>query len=403
MRKKAPKTFPVPASARRVVVALRMAGIAGQDKLNGVFEHLSDGHRWQLAIYRTRHEFTAETVKAEIARGAEGFIVGLPDTEDALAALAESEMPVVLASIPPSRLKDRRRHLAQVRSDAESVGREAAIALLRQGVFKSYAYAGYRLDTDWSRDRGRAFRDTLKKAGVIGRMFDLDHFQNQLDDRATLLKWLRELPKPCGMLAACDDRAFEILEVCHEAGLKVPSEIALLGVNNDPLLCENSSPRLSSVQPDFVREGRLAAELLDQLMSQTTRRQGVAESKVHLVGIKTIVHRESTLPLSPAGLLVQKALSFIHANALKGIGVDDVARHLKVSRELIGLRFRELHHESVYATILRLRLDEVKRRLRSTRDPIGAISTACGWKNVNALKNLFRRRFGVPMRNYRTS
>ena len=384
--------------ARRVVVALRMAGIAGQDKLNGVFEYLSEGRRWQLGIYRTRHEFTAETVHRELENGAEGFIVGIPETDDAFAALAQTHVPVVMMNVKGGGLENRAQSLAIVRSDAESVGREAATALLRQGVYKCYGYAGYRTDEDWSRERGRAFRDTLEKAGFIGRMFDVTHFKDKIEDRAALTHWLKTLPKPCGILAACDDRAYEILDVCREAGIRVPAEVGLLGVNNDPILCENADPKLSSVQPDFVGEGRLAAELLDQLMSTPS-----AARSLHKVGIRSIVHRESTFPLSESGRLVQKALAFIERNALKGIGVPDVARHLKVSQSLIALRFRELQRESIYETILRLRLDEVKRRLRTTHDAIDSIALACGWNNPNALKNLFRRRFGVSMRTFRTS
>ena len=98
---------------------------------------------------------------------------------------------------------------------------------------------------------------------------------------------------------------------------------------------------------------------------------------------------------------MQKALAFIDRNALRKIGVPDVAAHLKVSPSLLSLRFRELQHESVYAAITRVRLDEVKRRLRATHAPIEKISADCGWDNVNVLKNLFKRHEGVSMRAWR--
>ena len=88
------------APPRRVVVALRMAGIAGQDKLNGIFDYLSAGRRWQLIIYRTKNEFTAEVVEQELVRGADGFIVGIPGTEDALSRLAASSVPTVVIAGP---------------------------------------------------------------------------------------------------------------------------------------------------------------------------------------------------------------------------------------------------------------------------------------------------------------
>ena len=389
-----------PGAPRRVVVALRMAGIAGQDKLNGIFNFLSEGRRWQLIIYRTKHEFTAEVVKHELSRGTDGFIVGIPGTEDALGVLAGTDIPTVVMNISGGGIEKRTKNIALVKSDSQAVGREAANALLKQGVYKSYGYAGYRTDDDWSRERGTAFRDALEKAGFVGRMMDIAHYRDKVEDKATTLKWLKNLPKPCGILAACDDRAFEILDICREAEIKVPAEVGVLGVNNDPLLCENAEPRLSSVQPDFVEEGRLAAELLEKMMSG-----GLipAERRLREVGIRTVVHRESTVAQSEAGRLVQKVLAYIEREAVKGIGVEDVARRFKVSRSLLEMRFGELQGESVYEAMLRIRLDEVKRRLRQTRDPISEITAACGWKNPAPPKTLFKKRFGVSMREYRKS
>ena len=385
---------------RRVVVALRMAGIAGQDKLNGIFEHLSTGRRWQLIIYRTRHEFTDAVVQHELARKADGFIVGIPDTDDALSVLAASGVPTIVMNIAGGGIERRKDAIAFVKSNSVAVGREAAHTLLRQGVYKSYAYAGYRTDDEWSRDRGVAFRDTLRAAGFSAEMFDRAHQGEKVEDSSALAAWLENLPKPCGILAACDDRAFEILDICRERGIKVPAEIGILGVNNDPILCENAEPRLSSIQPDFIGEGRLAAELLERMMAGNR----LPESKyVNLVGIRTIVHRDSTVPQSASGRLVQKVLAYISHEAVKGIGVEDVARRFKVSRSLLELRFGELQGESVYEAMLRIRLEEVKRRLRHTDEPIAAITAACGWGNPAPPKALFKRRFGMSMRDWRKS
>ena len=388
----------MPMKPRRVVVALRMAGIAGQDKLNGIFDYLSSGRRWQLIIYRTKHEFTADVVCHELERGADGFIVGIPDTDDALAAIAQSNAPVVVMNVTGGGVEKRETSIAFVKSDANAVGQEAAHALLRQGVYKAYGYAGYRTDDDWSRERGRAFRNALETAGFVGRMFDVEHYRDNVEDKATLVKWLKDLPKPCGILAACDDRAFEILDVCREAGLKVPAEIGVLGVNNDPILCENAEPRLSSIQPDFIGEGRLAAELLDTMMAGGKIPAGQRERQV---GVRSVVHRESTVAQSESGRFVQKVLSYISKEAIKGISVSDVARRFKVSRSLLELRFGELQRESVYEAMLRIRLEEVKRRLRFTNDPIAEITAACGWKNPIPPKALFKRRFGISMREFR--
>ena len=392
------KKYKSTGAPRRVVVALRMAGIAGQDKLNGIFDYLSAGRRWQLIIYRTKHEFTAEVVKHELSRGTDGFIVGIPGTEDALGVLSATDIPTVVMNVSGGGIEKRTKNIAFVKSDSQTVGREAAHALLKQGVYKSYGYAGYRTDDDWSRERGTAFRDALDKAGFVGRMMDITHYKDKVEDKATILKWLKALPKPCGILAACDDRAFEILDICRDAGIKVPAEVGILGVNNDPILCENTEPRLSSIQPNFIEEGRLAAELLDRMMSGGSMS---AEKRMRKVGIRAIVHRDSTVAQSEAGKLVQKVLAYIEREAVKGIGVEDVSRRFKVSRSLLEMRFRELQNESVYEAMLRVRLEEVKRRLRQTKDPISEITAACGWENPIPPKALFKRRFGISMREYR--
>jgi len=380
---------------RKVVVALRMAGIAGQDKLNGIFEHLSQGHRWQMTLYRTRHEFTAQTVRKNLVNGTDGFIIALPDVDDALAVLAATSVPTVIMNTSGGGIEKRAHNLFFVNSDSHSVGREAAAEFLRQGHYASYGYVGYRQPFDWSVDRGLAFRERLAREGETVSFFDRV---------SPMAKWLRGLKKPCAVFASCDDDAYEVIDSCRTLRLLVPGDVGVLGVNNDPILCENSDPRISSIQPDFVGEGRLAARLLERMMADVRRRRPVnMEARTHLVGIKGIVRRESTPPESFSGMMVQKALSYINRKALSGIGVSDVAGHLKVSRSLLDMRFREHLGKSVYAMIIRLRLDEVERRLRATDDCIDQIAIDCGWANPTSLKNLFKRTYGMSMRDWRNS
>lgn len=382
----------------RVVVALRMAGIAGQDKLSGIFEHMRAERRWQLMIYRTRHEFTAETVRLELARGACGFLVGIPGTDDALSVLASSTAPTVLLNVSGGGIGRRTDRIAFVMSDSRAVGREAARVLLSQGIYNGFGYAGYTSDDQWSRERGRHFLSALAESGYRASVFDRGHFGAGIDDKAQTLAWLKSLPKPCGILAACDDRAFELLDICREAGIAVPGEIGMLGVNNDPILCENSEPRLSSIQPDFASEGKMAAGILERIMAGD---DSFPQGRTFSVGIRAAVERESTAPVSDSGYLVQRALAWMRKEAVHGIGVAAVARRFSVSPSLLQMRFREIRGKGVYATLLDIRLGEVKRLLRETSRPIADITFDCGWENPEPPKSLFKRRFGVSMREWR--
>jgi AraC-like DNA-binding protein len=159
---------------------------------------------------------------------------------------------------------------------------------------------------------------------------------------------------------------------------------------------ESCDPTLSSVRPDHERQGFIAASRLCEMLSGKENVQRHTE-----IPILTISTRSSTRSESPAGVLVQGALSYIAKNVRFGLDPSAVARHFKVSRRLLDLRFREIAGTSVNAAIREQQLSDVRDMLRRTNNPIGKISELCGFENPNYLKTLFKRRFGVTMRNWR--
>lgn len=374
---------------RKVFVALTMVGIVGHEKLAGIFRYLNEryGERssWEMQLVRTKSELTESLLRTAISDGADGFIVSIPDTEDNVKPLAETSIPTVVMDIHSRALEKRDKNITFIRNSAEDIGSKAAHFLLGQGLAHSYAFLHSNPVTDWSRARFEVFKKTLGEAGL---------WCEELFDTSVVTK----LKRPAAVFCANDDRAFELVKYLSEKRVKVPQGVAVLGVDNDALFCENMCPRLSSVQPDFEEEGRLAAETLDIMM------QGRKPQKRTLyVGVKKIVRRESTAEQSHSGRLVQKAVAYINGHALEGIGVRDVVKHLKCSRRLADLRFRELQGRSILDAITERRLDEVKRLLAGTRDKMDVIASACGYRNPTYLKNLFKRRFGMSMREFRTT
>ena len=373
---------------KKVFIALKMSGISGQEKLAGIFRYLkekyADSTPWEIRLVRNHGELTQNVVKQAISDGTDGFVVSIPDAEDAVIPLADLHTPTIIMDIHSGALAERRENIAFIRNSAEEIGSDAAHYLLRQGIARSYAFLHSTPVTDWSRARFESFRKTLNDNG---------HWCEELCDPAAIAK----LKRPAAVLAANDDQAFEAIKTLSGKRIRIPKDIAILGVDNDTLICENTQPRLSSVQPDFGKEGYLAAETLDAMMC------GGTAARTILVGVKEIVRRESTSEQSNAGRLVQKAIAYIDRHVLEGIGVADVVRHLKCSRRLADLRFRELHGRSILDTITERRLDEVKRRLAGTKEKIDSIALACGYANPNYLKNLFRKRFGMSMRDFRNS
>ena len=373
---------------KKVFIALRMAGIAGQEKLSGIFRFLGDNHDWDIRLIRTAGEFSVAAVKDALRSKYDGFIVSIPGTEETAAVLATTDIPTIVMDIYSRRLAARKRNIVFIRNSSEEIGRTAANHLLAIGTCRSYAFVHNPSVMQWSIDRCRAFRKTLRDNGFWC------HELRTSDG-------LQKLERPVGIFAANDDRGYDVIEFCHAHRMRVPEDAAVLGINNDTLICENCHPRLSSIQPDFEQEGYLAAETLTKMMRPRAVSSHIPHPSSLFVGIRSVIRRESTAELSTSGKLVQKAVAYIRRHALEGIGVSDVVTHLKVSRRLADLRFRELQHTSIGGEITRIRLAEVQRLLRTTREPIDSIAAKCGYANPNYLKNLFRKRFSMSMREFR--
>ena len=374
---------------KNVFIALKMAGVAGQSKLVGVFRYLKETYGenspWEIRLVRTRVELASDVVKQAIANGTDGFIVSIPDTEDAVFPLTEISVPTIAMDIRSPELEARQSNIVFIRNSSEAIGREAALFLLGQGVARSYAFLHSEPVMDWSEARFKAFKRMLNDNGI---------WCEELFSPADAAR----LKRPAAILAANDDRAYELLKALAARHVAVPRGVAVLGVDNDELFCENTHPRLSSVQPDFEEEGWLAAKTLDDMMQG----RAIAERTL-LVGVKRIVQRESTTEQSHAGRLVQKAVAYIDRHALEEIGVNDVVKHLKCSRRLADLRFRELQGRTILNAITERRLDEVKSRLAGTKEKMDAIASACGFKSPIYLKNLFKKHFGMSMSKFRAS
>lgn len=219
-----------------------------------------------------------------------------------------------------------------------------------------------------------------------------------------LAKKLSSLPHPCGVMAYNDQSAREVIDACNHAGLRIPEQIQIVGVDNQEEICENVTPRLTTIEPDFFGVGRLAAQKMEELLAT-----GLSQSPMSC-GVLRTVERETTRDLSGSARLVTAAEKLIHTHACRGLPpsprgltVASLAAALHVSRSLLELRFGNVRGEGVAAAIRQRKLDEVCRMLRETDLPIGEIAERCGFPVQTHLNALFRRTFGTTLREYRTS
>ena len=292
------------------------------------------------------------------------------------------------------RLGGRQKNLSFITASCRKIGQTAARHLMSLGTCRAYGFVPDLHPYLWSKLRGDAFRQELKNCH---QSVDTYRTHGKKYDLPQLAAWLKSLPKPAGVFVAFDDRAIQVLEACREARLSVPGDVSVISVDNDELLCNHTTPTLTSIQPDHDLLGYLAARRLDEMMKgQPSNRPDHQE-----VGVKAVVSRESTGEVSLAGRLVQKALGFIRLHLDKPILPRDVVAHLGVSRRLADLRFRELQGESIGEAILRIKLAEAARLLKETRSPVSEIAAACGFRRLSRLHAAFKSAYGVFPEDFR--
>lgn len=281
--------------------------------------------------------------------------------------------------------------------DPEGVGATAARELLSAG-FRHFAFVSSGRAKFWSEDREAEFSRVLEMHGFSCRRFGRGG-ASQSGRAAALARWLAALPKPCGLLAENDYMAAEVLDVARRIRLGVPSELAVIGADNDEKLCENSDPTLTSVALDFEAAGYRASEMLDALS-----RDPAAPPMRETYPALGLVRRLST-PSGPAGAgappRILDALAFIRERACEGISAGAVAARMPGSRRLAETEFRRATGRSILSEIMRVRFERVELLLRDRSRSIGAIAGLCGWRTENALRAAFLKRYGVSMRRWR--
>lgn len=285
--------------------------------------------------------------------------------------------------------------------DNVAIARLAADHLLDQG-FRRLAYYGFlrtRINR-WSEERARAFRQRCREAGVSCAVYAGHHGRARqwADLQRELAAWLQSLEKPVGLMACNDARARHVLEACRTVGLRVPDDVAVVGVDNDEMICELTQPPLSSVDQGARRLGWHAAALLERLMSG--RRPRRLRWSVEPVGVVT---RRSTDALAIEDDDVAEAVRMIRARACEGLRAGDVAAAAAVSRSTLEGRFRAALGRTLHEEIRRVQLDHARKLIAATEMPLKQVAAASGLRSVQYLTAVFRRHAGQTPAAYRRS
>lgn len=288
-------------------------------------------------------------------------------------------LPVVSLSGPPGT-----GGLPAVRANQETVA-QLAFDHFRERGFVRFAYCGVPPQRLWP-PTGDLFR---RMADAAGYTCDVYSHSYEHEPRALrlehMVKWLKPMEKPVALLAAHDLAAREVLDACRVAGLHVPEEIAVMGVNDDELICEMANPPLSSVIHNSRRIGYEAAAMLHRLMSG---KKVMTDIVVDPVGVKT---RQSTDLLAIEDPEVATAVRFIREHACEGIRVDDVLDQVALSRRALEKRFREAVGRPPHMEIRRAQLERVRELLVGSDYKLEKIAQITGFSSAQYLAGLFRR------------
>ena len=280
--------------------------------------------------------------------------------------------------------------------DSAKVGALAAEHLLSLDL-PHYAFAAFRLPLFWARERCEAFIEAVQRSRGCGvSVFDPGREQVSDVRQQAMEEWVRSLPRPCGVFAANDYVGEEIANICARMGISVPGDIAILGVDDDEQICENTMPTLSSIAPDFAHGGYLAAEMLGRLVDGDGPRNAFLRYEPG-----TVVVRQSTRHIAGSCERIADAVEMIRRRACEGISAKDVASYIGIPRRTAEMQFRAATGRSIHQEIDEVRFAKVFALLKNPRQTLDAIPDICGFSTCVALRKAFKLRTGLSMREWR--
>ena len=388
MPRKSPKRSQRP---KEVALALR-AGVSHlEDVYHGILGYVRGHADWQLTM--GADYWPPLTVLSLAGWSGDGVIAWINSHADFLAARALGVPVVNCAGVLPNP------GIPRVTVDNEAVARLAAEHLLECG-FRRFAYFGRR--GSWNSDqRRRGFVETVETAGAPCSVFEGRKPGNAnrpwQEEMAELQRWLASIKPPFGLFAHNDYRAARAMDACRKLGMHVPDDVGVVGVNDDPIVCNFCKPPLTSIACNGEEIGRRAAALLDGMMAGER-----APSDDVLVPPAGLVKRGSTDVSAVEDRRVAAAIRYIRENLDLDLGVEDVALHLDVSRRALERGFRACLGQTPRAYISHLRVQRAKKLLGAEeRIAMSEIARQCGFRDAPRMRLVFLRHVGVTPRRYR--
>ena len=381
---------------RHVAVLVESSRGYGRGLIEGIAQYSREHGTW--SIYFEPHDLDSSPPKWLRTWSGDGILVRLDDVRMLEAVLA--------AGVPAVDVRGRLHDspLPLVGGDNREMTRLVFQHLREQGL-RQFAFCGLPAGSGDNRFldlRRSTFLGLAQQVGCCCHVFEISgdeqhsapDWEQEIDRMA---QWLRDLPKPIGVMACDDHRGFQLLDACRREEIVVPDEVAVVGVNNDTVLCHLAHPPLSSIDPGAVRIGYEAAACLDEMMQgRATPREPVFLEPWRLVV------RQSSDVIAVEDRDVAAALRYIRTHACLGIRVEDLLREFATSRSSLERRFRRHVGRTPKSEILRVQMNQAQLLLADSELPISEIARRTGFGNEKYFSDAFVRELGLRPGAYRS-
>ena len=382
----------------RVALLIESSRAYGRGTLSGIAKYVRAHAHWSIFIQE--QSLSDDLPDWFESWQGDGVLTRL-ETPALAGALNRLGIPAVYLRNVEARVK-----APSVLTDNPAVSRVAFEHLQERG-FRHFAFCGFN-GADYSDERRDSFVRYATEVGLHCHVFgaalpsaDLSNTaayeEMGLKDGERVAGWIKTLPKPIGVMACNDMRGQQVLDACRASGVAVPDDVAVVGADNEEVLCDLSDPPLSSVVPNAERVGYEAAALLDQMMSGKK-----VQAKPSLIEPIGIVTRGSTEVLAVEDRQVAVAVRFIREHACEGIDVSDVLRAAAMSRSALDRHFIKIMQRTPKDEILRVRLNRAKQLLAETDFPQALIAEKIGFEHVEYLSRIFKKRIGITPSEFRS-
>ncbi len=372
-------------------IAIRQ-GFFSREVLRGVLTLLQAGEGYEVWVVPVIHEkrhleacLESRQVAGVITRGLDGDLMNL---------IQEREIPVIAIRGPQTRRGD---GITDLHVDDGAIGGKAGVEFERLNL--DYWGFVHWQGVAWSEARKKSFQAYADARGASLSVVTLPESERySWDGVLAIQSWLEKIPKPCGVLACNDEAGVDVLHACKLAGLSVPDQVAVIGVDNDRLLCESTTPALSSIDLFAADVGKAAARQMITLLEADCE----MENETHL-GQSTMVVRESSHEIDRYLLVYQKALDYISSHALIGPSVLKVADSCGVSRRGLERAFEKHAGRSPAEVIREQRLESIFRLLKNQSLNLTNLAQQAGFSDAAGLSNFIKRMTGQAPGSFRQS